>query len=64
VPLGKLGRKIITNCFRSTRLLRQKPFKADQLSSQLGRELLRQARPTVPLGKLGCKIKTNGFLLA
>jgi hypothetical protein len=35
--------------------------KADQLSSQLGREWLRQARPAVPLGKLGCKIKTNGF---
>jgi hypothetical protein len=26
MPLGKLGRKIITNGFRSTRLLRQKHF--------------------------------------
>jgi hypothetical protein len=58
---AKLCRKIITNGFRSTRLLRQKTFQGDQLSSQLGREQLRQARPTVPLGKLGCKIKTNGF---
>jgi hypothetical protein len=62
VPLGKLGRKIITNGFRSTRLLRQERSRKSAVK-QLGREWLGQARPTVPLGELGCKIKTNGFLI-
>jgi hypothetical protein len=35
VPLGKLGRKIITNGFRSTRLLKQKRFKAINCQASL-----------------------------
>jgi hypothetical protein len=43
VPLGKLGRKIITDDFRSTGLLRQERFEKHQLSGQLGGKHLRQA---------------------
>jgi hypothetical protein len=64
VPLGKLGRKIIKKRFPQYQATQAETFRGNQLSSHMGRERLRQARPTVPLGKLGCKIKTNGFWLA
>jgi hypothetical protein len=62
VPLGKLGRKIITNGFRSTRLLRQERLRKSA-AKPTGQRAAQASQANSAVGQAGLQNKNKRFLV-
>jgi hypothetical protein len=64
MPLGKLGRKIITNGFRSTRLLKQKRFEKISCQANWGQRATQASQASCATVQAGLQNQNKQFLLA